>query len=231
MRLVDDTGSGSGSEWAFDDVQAGMPTPNNSREPCRSPIQLRFCTLPRSTIRTDCGVAFTLLSGTGGTWTELLLHRFVDTDGAFPLSGITYYRGNYYGTTSITDNRPGGMVFELTPGHGGPWNFTNIYSFGGPGEGGTPYSGVIVDNHGNLYGTTYTGGSNGYATAYKLSPPSGSGAWTETILESFSYPSSFAPMGGLLLRGNKLFGTTTDCTSGFFACCGGYGNVFAITNF
>jgi uncharacterized repeat protein (TIGR03803 family) len=177
-----------------------------------------------------CGVVFKLLPGTGGVWSELVLHRFTETDGAYPLGALTFKNGNYYGTTS-TGIHYAGYVFQLSPGHGGPWIFNNIYGFGVGDDGGAPYSGVIADRVGNLYGTTYGGGTYFYGTAYKLTPPTGSGLWTETILVNFNYPTSFAPIGGLLLKGNRLFGTTTDCTGTFFAGCGGYGNVFAISNF
>jgi uncharacterized repeat protein (TIGR03803 family) len=177
-----------------------------------------------------CGVVYKLVPGSGGTYSLMMLHRFVSSDGAYPYGGITYYHGDYYGTTSTNNTTRGGSVFELTPGHGGPWTFTTLHTFGGAGDGSAPYSGVISDAHGNLYGTTYGSGENGYGTAYKLSPGSG-GTWNETILENFNYPASFAPIGGLLLKGSKLFGTTTDCNGGFSAGCGGYGNVFAITNF
>lgn len=176
-----------------------------------------------------CGVAFKLLPGSG-VWTEMVLHRFSNTDGANPRGGLAFKNGNYYGTT-YTGTNFAGYVFELSPGHGGPWTFSNIHAFGVGADGSAPYSGVIADRDGNLYGTTYGGGEDEYGTAYKLTPPTGSGAWTETILANFNYPTSFAPIGGLLLKGNKLFGTTTDCGENFAAGCGGYGNVFAITNF
>ncbi|MGA8763160.1 MAG: choice-of-anchor tandem repeat GloVer-containing protein, partial [Candidatus Sulfotelmatobacter sp.] len=179
-----------------------------------------------------CGVVFKLSPGSGGTWTEMLLHRFARTDGSQPYGSLTFYHGNFYGTT-FTGSNFAGTVFELTAGHGGPWTLTTIHSFGGPNDGGAPYSGVTFDGSGNLYGTTYGGGSAAQpdGTVYKLSPPSG-GAWSETILTNFSQTGAAqGPIGGLLLKGNKLFGTTSDCNSSFSAGCSISGNVFAITNF
>ena len=177
-----------------------------------------------------CGVVFKLSPGSGGTWTELLLHRFVRTDGANPYGSLIFYHGNFYGTTSVSTSS-GGTVFELTPGHGGPWIFSTIHTFGGPDDGQFPYSGVTVDATGNLYGTTYNGGSaaGAYGTVYKLA----TGVWSETVLENYSFPGSgeYGPIGGLLLKGNKLFGTTSDCWGGFFAACSTSGHVFAITGF
>jgi uncharacterized repeat protein (TIGR03803 family) len=180
-----------------------------------------------------CGVVFKLSPGTGGTWTELLLHRFTRTDGSNPYGSLIFYHGNFYGTTSAS-YPAGGSVFELTPGHGGPWTLTTIHFFNGPIDGQFPYSEVTVDAAGNLYGTTYNGGfsSAPYGTVYKLVPASG-GVWTETVLANFSFPGTgeYGPIGGLLVRGNKLFGTTSDCWGGFFAACSTAGHVFAITNF
>jgi uncharacterized repeat protein (TIGR03803 family) len=177
-----------------------------------------------------CGVVFKLAPGSGGTWTEQLLHRFVKTDGSNPYGGLAFRHGNFYGTTSAS-SPIGGTVFELTPGHGGPWTLTTLHIFDGPADGTTPYSGVTFDASGNLYGTTYGGGANSYGTVYKLSPPVSGGTWSETLLENFAYPLTISPVGGLLLKGNKLFGTTSDCNNSFSAGCSISGNVFVITNF
>jgi uncharacterized repeat protein (TIGR03803 family) len=178
-----------------------------------------------------CGVVFKLSPGSGGTWTEIVLHRFNGTDGSNPYGGVTFVGGSYYGTTSNGSNRAG-TVFQLTPGHGGPATLTTIHSFGGPDDGSSPYSGVTFDKSGKLYGTTNAGGSASYGAVYQLSPPTVSGgAWSETLLANFSYGQSFGPMAGVLLKGNRLFGTNSDCIAPYSAGCGGYGTVFVITNF
>jgi uncharacterized repeat protein (TIGR03803 family) len=180
-----------------------------------------------------CGVAFKLLPGSADTWTELVLHTFDLTDGRNPYGGLTFYHGNFYGTVS-DDRGFVGSVFELTPGHGGPWTFTTIHDFGGPDDGTAPYSGLIVDAHGNLYGTTSGGGSGtGGGTVYKLSPPAATGdPWTETVLTSFAFAGNNSdPIGGLLLRGNRLYGTNSACQGQFFLGCSISGTVFAITDF
>ena len=48
-----------------------------------------------------------------------------------------------------------------------------------------PYSGLIFDTSGNLYGTTYYGGAFNAGTVYMLSPVSG-GGWQQTTLYSFT---------------------------------------------
>jgi uncharacterized repeat protein (TIGR03803 family) len=46
--------------------------------------------------------------------------------------------------------------------------FTVLYTFKGSPDGANPYAGVILDEAGNLYGTTYWGGASYFGTAFKL---------------------------------------------------------------
>jgi uncharacterized repeat protein (TIGR03803 family) len=88
-----------------------------------------------------------------------------------------------------------------------------IYNFMG-GNDGIGSNDLISDRAGNLYGTTFNGGgSAGAGTVYKLSPPAQQGgAWTETILYSFSYTaldSGIGPLGRLVMdSAGNLYGTT-----------------------
>jgi uncharacterized repeat protein (TIGR03803 family) len=72
-----------------------------------------------------------------------------------------------------------------------------------------------MDKSGNLYGTTYNGGSNGCrksgcGTVFELAPDG-----TETVLYAFrkhqgQYPHGQYPAGGLLLgKSGLLYGTAT----------------------
>jgi uncharacterized repeat protein (TIGR03803 family) len=60
--------------------------------------------------------------------------------------------------------------------------FTVLHTFTGGQDGGNPYAGLTLDKGGNLYGTAYSGSSNG--TIYKLTHK-GSG-WTFNPLYSFT---------------------------------------------
>ena len=52
----------------------------------------------------------------------------------------------------------------------------------GPGDGEYPKAGLIFDDQGALYGTTYEGGAHGYGTVFKLTPPAqGKDDWAETV--------------------------------------------------
>jgi uncharacterized repeat protein (TIGR03803 family) len=86
-----------------------------------------------------------------------------------------------------------------------------LYSFGGTRtDGNSPWSGLVSDSKGNLYGTTLQGGANGVGTVFELSPKTGI-AWTEKILHDFGETSvdGVAPLAGLTIdsKGN-LYGTT-----------------------
>jgi uncharacterized repeat protein (TIGR03803 family) len=84
--------------------------------------------------------------------------------------------------------------------------FTVLHAFTGqPNDGARPWAGVVLDSAGNLYGTTYNGGTYNLGTVFKVAA---SGA--ETLL--YSMPESGGPgppQAGLVrdARGN-LFGTT-----------------------
>jgi uncharacterized repeat protein (TIGR03803 family) len=97
-------------------------------------------------------------------------------------------------------------------GQGQP-QFKLLHSFGGPGDGDAPSSGVVFDSMGNLYGTTSVGGAYGYGAVYELSPQK-DGMWAETILHSFPDPQSTEdgskPSGGVTIDPqDNLYGTTT----------------------
>ena len=100
-----------------------------------------------------CGTAFKL--DTSGNLTTL--HRFAgEPDGAFPTGLLRDESGNLYGMTTIGGGGctlPGcGTVFKLGPSR----NETILYSFKGPlnHDGSHPVAALIMDEAGNLYGTT-----------------------------------------------------------------------------
>lgn len=173
-----------------------------------------------------CGTVYEL-SAAGGFQ---LLHNFSGKDGYAPNSElIRDADGNLYGTTrfggsnaACTYNGGCGTVFEITA------SGTEIvlYSFGGGADGLYPYSGLVRDKAGNLYGTTVWGGQSscyfdlGCGVVFKLAPDG-----TETVLYRFSGGADGGnPVGGLALdsKGN-LYGTT------LYYGTHGYGTVFEVT--
>jgi uncharacterized repeat protein (TIGR03803 family) len=91
--------------------------------------------------------------------------NMVDPDGPLLLSG-----GNIYGTAEFGGSANVGAVFEFNESSATEtvlYNFTGLFNNPSP-DGSTPGSGVIADSEGSLYGTTYSGGTYGYGTVFKL---------------------------------------------------------------
>jgi uncharacterized repeat protein (TIGR03803 family) len=144
-------------------------------------------------------------------WTETVLYQFSgSSDGANPGYGeLTFDQaGNLYGTTFFGGVNAQGVVYELTPSGGG-WAERAIHTFSGSSDGENPYSSVVFDAAGNLYGTTYAGGAHGYGTVFQLTP-SGSG-WTENTLYSLQSSSDGGnPFGGIVFdSAGNLYGATS----------------------
>ncbi len=119
------------------------------------------------------GAVFELMPAAGGAWTETVLHSFEfnGVDGWQPSANLILDdAGNVYGTTLAGNTSGGGIAFELTPGTGGKWSETILYNFdrGNGIDGYEPYSALVFDARGNLYGTTYQGGSYGGGTLFEI---------------------------------------------------------------
>lgn len=170
------------------------------------------------------------VSPSGSGWTESVLYSFTGLpDGSQPESGLVFdTAGNLYGTTADGGAGNSGMVFELVPSGGG-WTENILYSFG-PQDGYAPYGGLILDNAGNLYGTTAYS-SVGDGTVFELSPDGG-GQWDFQNLYFLASggPGVTGPVGTLLMdNSGNLFGTTFE---GGLAGCGygfGCGTLFELS--
>jgi len=173
----------------------------------------------------NLGTAFVLAppAAPGGAWKETPLYSFGShaTDGGSPLAALIIDKnGNLYGTNGGARFRSlTGTVFELSPpkAPGGAWTETLLFD-GSPSEVGEfPVGPVTMDAEGSLYGTTFAGGINnnycsaGCGTVFKLTPPaSGSGAWSVTVVYSFTGGNGGAqPYSGVLIAPDgTLYGTT-----------------------
>jgi uncharacterized repeat protein (TIGR03803 family) len=150
----------------------------------------------------------------GGGWTEKVLHSFNDNgkDGYAPLGSLIFdTAGNLYGTTEFGGVYASGTVFELEPRAGGKWTEKVLHSFNDK-DGYAPFAGLTLDASGNLYGTTYSGGSHGWGTVFELTPKAG-GGWTEKILHSFNVNGNggtFPEAGVVLDTSGNLFGAASD---------------------
>ncbi len=130
--------------------------------------------------------------------------------------------GNLYGTGVTGGPNNAGFVFELTPpaGKKKTWQETTLYNFAGGADGANPFSPLVFDASGNLFGTTYAGGGGtlcsaadgqGCGTVYKLTPPAqGQTNWTETVLYAFTGGADGGnPMGASLTldSAGNVYGT------------------------
>ena len=105
-------------------------------------------------------------------------------DGGFPIGGLAAdAKGRMYGVTSSDGSGHNGVIFEVAK-KSGAWVETPLYAFTGGADGGVPQAGLMVDSAGNLYGTTYQGGS-GYGVVFKLSPGK-KNSWNYSVLWTFT---------------------------------------------
>ena len=139
--------------------------------------------------------------------TLITLHLFAGfPDGEQPFAGLVAdAAGNFYGTTYAGGNAFNfGTIFKLdASGHE-----TVLYRFKGSADGSSPYSGVILDEAGNLYGTTVGGGGSGGGfgpgVVYKLDTKG-----TYTVLHTFEDQGGVPCYAPLVRDGNgNLYGTT-----------------------
>jgi len=157
-----------------------------------------------------CGTVFQLTppSGGGTAWAHTTLFGFPDeaTDGETPTAVIMGPAGTLFGAAaeggpSTCSGYGCGTVFELTPGAGG-WTDTVLLDFGGS-KGQMPTGALLLGPNGALYGTASQ-------LAYELRPPSsGSGAWTEHQLYSFTGATgdAYSPQSGFVAGpGPVLYG-------------------------
>jgi uncharacterized repeat protein (TIGR03803 family) len=135
-------------------------------------------------------------------------------DGANPYASLIFdSAGNLYGTTEFGGAYGGGTAFELSQANGF-WTETVLHSFGGTADGYEPESSLVFDKAGNLYGTTWQGGTYGSGSVYELSP-NGDGTWAETVLYNFNCcdpkGDGFNPNSAVFLGANgKIYGTTEN---------------------
>jgi hypothetical protein len=122
-----------------------------------------------------CGVVFELVPQGSGKWAEKVLHNFNFSDGSEPNASLIFdSAGNLYGTTSFGggpcfDSRGCGTAFELLPTQNGGWREKVLFKFRG-GDGAYPWSDLIFDSSGNLYGEAYGGGHVDAGVVFELTP-------------------------------------------------------------
>jgi uncharacterized repeat protein (TIGR03803 family) len=155
-------------------------------------------------------------TSSGYASTPITLVSFDGTNGAGPRAALMAdANGNLFGTTSgfpLGGERHGfGTVFEVAKTSNGYASTpTTLVSFDGT-NGAAPYSGLIADASGNLFGTTIGGGASGSGTVFEVAKTSSGYASTPITLVSFDGTNGAGPQSGLIADANgNLFGTTFE---------------------
>jgi uncharacterized repeat protein (TIGR03803 family) len=150
-------------------------------------------------------------------------------DGDLPSGPLVFDKaGNLYGVTEFGGGKGSscdafyggcGTVFKLSPPKqkGDKWTENVLHSFAGVGtekqygDGASPNGGLILDDKGSLYGTTYIGGYNcphnsnqGCGTVFELKRPTAKGhPWTEEQLHIFKNGNDGAQPGAAVVMDAK----------------------------
>jgi uncharacterized repeat protein (TIGR03803 family) len=121
--------------------------------------------------------------------------------GAYPNGGLVRDgEGNLYGTTYQGGAYNYGTIFKITALD----QFTVLYSFPGGVSGANPYADLSLDQKGNIFGVTSTGGVHNFGTIFKLDA-----SGNETVLHSFGEEAyGIHPSGLIIDASGDLYGTT-----------------------
>ena len=145
------------------------------------------------------GTVFEVAAGSGAITTRA---SFNGLNGDGPSGSLVEDSGgNLYGTTAFGGSSGDGNVFKVAAGTGA---ITTLASFNGT-NGINPFSGVVEDSSGNLFGATHGGGPHGDGTVFEIIAGSG----VATTLASFNGTNGSLAFGSLIIDGGgNLFGTT-----------------------
>jgi uncharacterized repeat protein (TIGR03803 family) len=139
---------------------------------------------------------------------ESVLHVFTGTagDGAQPYGGVIADKsGNLYGATSAGGTNGLGIVFKLAPNG----VETILHTFQGiccGSDGSFPYTSLVTDKQGNMYGTTMKGGNgDDLGTVFRVTA-----AGTENVVHAFSGAADGSqPLLGLAIgKKHTFYGAT-----------------------
>jgi uncharacterized repeat protein (TIGR03803 family) len=157
--------------------------------------------------------------------TETVLYSFQDgTDSSNPWKDLIADKsGNLYGTSSGVYGGTYGAVFKLAPNG----TLTLLHTFTNGSDGAYPFSGLIFDKKGNLYGTAQNAGdfdcgsSGGCGTVFEISAKG-----TFKVLHAFDGGTDCnAPDDSLIEdKSGNLYGTT------YYGGNTGYGCIFKVAS-
>ncbi len=184
-------------------------------------------TMPTFCTRAMCSLICVLIcAGTiplaAQTFTTLV--NFDESNGMFPYDPLVQAPdGNFYGTAWSGGSDDFGTIFKITPSG----TLTTVYTFCltdcSDGEG--PRAGLTLGRDGNLYGTTFYGGTYDNGTVFKLTL-----GGVLTTLYSFSgFPDGESPAYALVQGSDGNFYGTTTSGGNRRDCVIGCGTIFRVT--
>jgi uncharacterized repeat protein (TIGR03803 family) len=218
-------------------LAAGIAPSSEKRSVMQNHIGNRPSTPLARSMAALCGALAVAAGSALPASTETVLYSFCSKpscdDGNNPVAGLIADGAvNLYGTTPAGGASGNGLVFRLSLGG----IETVLHSFCSKPlckDGHSPDAGLYADKHGNLYGTTASGGALNFGVVFELSPPiPPATAWQETVLHIFKGSDGGGPLAGLYAdKHGNLYGTTALGGASGSGCGGsGCGTVFKITD-
>ena len=119
------------------------------------------------------GTFFKLTPTKSGLWTETILYQFPScANGCGPSYTLVPDKaGNLYGSGAGGSTACGygcGVIFKFSPQKNGTWKYSVVHEFNGT-DGAFPY-GVVLDDKGNIFGTTNAGGKYNMGVTFEITP-------------------------------------------------------------
>ena len=102
-----------------------------------------------------------------GSHTITTLASFLPGTGEFPVGVVLDSQGDLFGATYLGGAYGHGTLYEIVAGSD---TITVLASFNGTTNGGNPYSGVLLGNNGDIFGTTRFDGAYGNGTVWEFTP-------------------------------------------------------------
>ncbi|MBA3914921.1 MAG: hypothetical protein H0X25_13955 [Acidobacteriales bacterium] len=158
------------------------------------------------------GTIYQLHPRSDGSYAFRVIHQFAGgIEGSSASAGrlLLDQTGNLYGVTTVGGIHESGMAFELVRSPQG-FQYKDLYNFHGVPESGFPYSALVRDSTGHLYGTTYYAGANNLGSVYELTYHAG--IWQQDLLYSFTAGiDANSPIGNLVVGSTgKLYGASSE---------------------
>jgi hypothetical protein len=151
------------------------------------------------------------IAKTGTTYGTLTTLAYFDgTHGSHPSGALAVdAAGNLLGTTNSGGSSGLGTVFEVVKTGAAYAAPTTLATFTGSANGSGPQSGLTADAAGNLFGTTFAGGTVGLGTVFEI-------AKTGATYGTLTTLASFTGFNGATLGGQPRAGVIVDAAGSLF---------------